>query len=134
MSQKMTSQKPYLIRGLYDWIVDNGLTPHILVDCTHPNVQVPQSGVQDGKIVLNLSPGAVRALELGNDEFSCQARFSGAPFDIHVPASAVLAIYARENGQGMMFREEDGSGDDGSDPGGNPPDGSGQKPHLSVVK
>ncbi len=102
----MTPNKPYLLRALYEWILDNGLTPHLIVDVHDENVVAPRQAMQDGKLVLNISPSATRGLELGNDSVSFQARFSGTPFDIWLPIDAVLAIYARENGQGMMFARE----------------------------
>lgn len=103
----MTSSRPYMIRALYDWIVDNNCTPYILVDAMANGVEVPQQHVnKDGQIVLNISPTAVMALSLDNQGISFNARFGGIPTDIHVPARAVLGIYARENGQGMVFEPE----------------------------
>lgn len=103
----MTSSRPYLIRALYEWIVDNEFTPHIAVDAHGRNVQVPQQYVnKDGQIVLNIAPHAVAALEMGNKGVSFNARFGGIPTDIYVPCRSVLGIYARENGQGMMFEAE----------------------------
>ncbi len=103
----MTSSRPYLIRALYEWIVDNEFTPHIAVDAHASNVQVPQQYVnKDGQIVLNVAPHAVIGLELGNKAVSFNARFGGIPTDIYVPCHAILGIYARENGQGMMFERE----------------------------
>lgn len=103
----MTSSRPYLIRALYEWIVDNEFTPHIAVDAHASNVQVPQQYVnKDGQIVLNVAPHAVSELEMGNKAVSFNARFGGIPTDIYVPCHAILGIYARENGQGMMFERE----------------------------
>lgn len=102
----MTSNKPYLIRAIYDWIVDNELTPYILVSAEYPMVQVPQEHVHNGKIVLNISPLASRGLHLENDRIVFSARFSGMTVQIFVPPGAVLAIYAKENGRGMEFGEE----------------------------
>lgn len=126
----MTSNRPYLIRALYQWIVDNGLTPHLLVDATIPEVNVPSQYVSDGKIVLNIHPNSVRELSLENDWISFSARFSGNLYKVIVPIHAALAIYARENGRGMVFPEED---NDGGPP---PPaaDTGGRKPSLRVVK
>jgi stringent starvation protein B len=104
---EMTSSRPYLLRAMHEWIVDNYLTPHVLVDATHAGVTVPLQYVQDGKIVLNLNPSAIRNLDMGNDWVSFSARFSGSSFNLLFPVSAVLAIYARENGQGMVFQVED---------------------------
>lgn len=130
----MTSSRPYLIRALYQWIVDNGVTPYILVDAAAEGVAVPSQYIQDNKIVLNIAPMAVRSLTLGDDEISFNARFSGKSTDIHVPTEAVLAIYARENGQGMMFTEEPHSPDPSGGDGGDGPDDSPDKPKLRVVK
>jgi len=102
----MTSSRPYLIRALYGWIVDNGLTPYLLVNAQNPSVDVPPEFVQDGKIVLNVSPTAVRALDLGNEHIVFGARFGGTPTEVSIPSDAVLAIYARENGQGMAFHAQ----------------------------
>lgn len=99
----MTPTRPYLLRAIYEWIVDNGCTPHILVDATMAGVRVPPHTVRDGQVVLNIAMQAVDRLELGNQEVSFHARFSGQPFAVCVPVAAVLAVYARENGQGMMF-------------------------------
>jgi stringent starvation protein B len=105
----MNSSRPYLLRALLDWISDNGLTAHLLVDATLPGVEVPAQFIQDGKITLNIGPSAVQGLEMGNEAVSFSARFAGRPMQVYVPVGAVLAIYARENGQGMMFGNEPGS-------------------------
>ena len=105
----MTSSRPYLLRALLDWISDNGQTAHLLVDATRPGTVVPTQFVQDGKITLNIGPAAVQGLEMGNEWISFSARFAGHPMQVSVPVAAVLAIYARENGQGMMFGNEPGS-------------------------
>ena len=102
----MKSSRPYIIRAIYDWIVDNDLTPHLLVDATRRDVMVPESYVSEGQIVLNISPTAVVGLQLGNDAIVFNGRFGGRPFDIYVTIGAVLGIYARENGQGMVFEPE----------------------------
>lgn len=107
MMTTMTSNKPYLIRAIYDWIVDNDLTPHLLVDATYPGVQVPQEHVVDGRIVLNISPKACRGLHLDNDRILFTARFSGQATQIALEPRAVLAIYAKENGRGMEFPAEE---------------------------
>lgn len=103
----MTSNKPYLIRGAYDWIVDNGLTPYILVNTAYFGVQVPQEHVVESRIVLNISPSASRGLLLENDRIVFTARFSGKTEQIFVPPGAVLEIYAKENGRGIAFEIED---------------------------
>lgn len=109
-SVPMTSNRPYLLRAIYDWITDNDLTPYVLIDATREGVKVPPQVVKNGQVVLNLAMRAVANLDLGNDWVSFQARFSGVSHHIHVPVQAVLALYAQENGQGMMF-PADGSGD-----------------------
>lgn len=100
--QDTTSTRPYLIRALYEWCTDNGLTPHVVVR-VDGSVQVPLEYVKDGEIVLNISYDATSALQLGNDYIEFKARFGGQPRDIVVPVGRVVAIYARENGQGMAF-------------------------------
>jgi stringent starvation protein B len=102
----MTSNKPYLIRAMYDWIVDNNLTPYLLVNTAFPGVEVPQEHVNGERIILNISPKACRGLHLENDKILFTARFSGLATQIVLSPSAVLAIYAKENGRGMEFGEE----------------------------
>jgi stringent starvation protein B len=102
----MTSNRPYLLRAMYDWISDNGLTPYILVDAAAPGVQVPQSAIKDGRVVLNVAARAVSHLDLGKDHVRFNARFSGVSQVVEVPMASLLAIYAHENGQGMMFPAE----------------------------
>ncbi|ENE5172166.1 ClpXP protease specificity-enhancing factor [Vibrio cholerae] len=103
---QMTPRRPYLLRAFYDWLLENELTPHLVVDATLPGVKVPLEYVQDGQIILNVAPRAVGNLELGNDEVTFNARFSGRPHLVIVPIYAVQAIYARENGAGTMFEPE----------------------------
>jgi stringent starvation protein B len=139
----MNSSRPYLVRALYDWIVDNDCTPHLLVNAEFPGVRVPAGYANDGQIVLNISPSAVRNLHMDNQAVSFEGRFGGAPHSLFVPAGAMLAIYARENGQGMVFEleppiadeEADDRGPEGGDgpPGGEPPRPGG-RPSLKVVK
>lgn len=103
----MTSSRPYMIRALYEWIVDNGCTPYILVDAQAPGVEVPQQHVnKEGQIVLNINPTAVKDLFIGLEQINFNARFGGIPTDLLIPCPAVLGIYARENGQGMVFEPE----------------------------
>lgn len=102
----MSSSRPYLVRALYDWILDNASTPYILVNAMADGVEVPQEHVKDGQIILNISPGAVNALQMGNDAIEFHGRFAGIPTRVHVPTLAVLGIYAKENGQGMFFEFE----------------------------
>lgn len=129
----MTSSRPYLIRAIYDWVVDNGLTPYLLVNAEGSGVVVPTEHVQQGKIVLNVAPRAVTALDLGNEAIAFRARFSGVDTAVQFPVQAVLAIYAQENGQGMAFTEGDGG--DGGDNGPSGADSDKPKrPALKVVK
>lgn len=99
-------RRPYLLRALYQWVLDSGNTPYVLIDATRPGVAVPAEHVDEGKIVLNLSPAAVRALDLGADAVSCEGRFGGRPFGLYLPMSSIVAIYARETGEGMVFEGE----------------------------
>ncbi|MGL5006208.1 MAG: ClpXP protease specificity-enhancing factor [Plesiomonas sp.] len=103
---QMKPRRPYLVRAYYDWLLDNDLTPHLVVDAMLPNVQVPMEFVRDGQIVLNIAPRAVGNLELGNDAVRFNARFGGIPQQVDVPLAAVLALYARENGAGTLFEPE----------------------------
>ena len=111
---------------MHEWMLDNGFTPHLVVDAKREGVLVPESHVKDGKIVLNVSPSATRALVLGNDTVTFEARFGGVSQQLLIPVAAVLGIYARETGQGMIFSADD------SQPG--PPAGGGRRPKLKVVK
>ena len=131
----ISSNRPYLIRALYEWLVDNGLTPHLLVEAEGEDVVVPIQYAEDGRIVLNIGPTAVHGLELGNDYITFNARFGGTPMDVVVPPSAVLGIYARENGRGMLFPDEE-SQDSGETPPDNDPEPTPPKerPKLKVVK
>ncbi|MBQ4834706.1 ClpXP protease specificity-enhancing factor [Pseudoalteromonas sp. MMG010] len=103
----MTPNRPYLLRAFFDWIVDNECTPHLVVDANFPAVQIPTQFVQDGQIVLNISPSAVTQFSLDNTQLSFNARFGGQPMQVYVPVGAVLAIYARENGEGTVFTAEE---------------------------
>jgi len=100
---QMTSYRPYLMRALYEWIADNDMTPHILVDAGVPGVRVPRHTIADGRVVLNIAERAVARLQMDNERISFSARFGGAPHQVIVPIDAVLAIYARETGQGMAL-------------------------------
>ncbi|ENG5952688.1 ClpXP protease specificity-enhancing factor [Escherichia coli] len=111
---QLTPRRPYLLRAFYEWLLDNQLTPHLVVDVTLPGVQVPMEYARDGQIVLNIAPRAVGNLELANDEVRFNARFGGIPRQVSVPLAAVLAIYARENGAGTMFEPEDAYDEDTS--------------------
>jgi stringent starvation protein B len=135
----MSPSKPYLLRAIYEWIVDNGMTPHLLVNTEDARVRVPTQFVKDNSIVLNISPGAVRDLLMRNDFISFSARFGGKPHEVLVPISAARMIYARENGQGMTLPDDAPAGpeEDASPPPASPPSGGGAPPkgaHLRRVK
>ncbi|HEY9037027.1 MAG TPA: ClpXP protease specificity-enhancing factor [Pseudomonadales bacterium] len=133
----MNSSKPYLLRALHEWIVDNGCTPHILVDVTVAGVMVPPGYATDDRMVLNVSPTAVRHLVMDNSSVAFNARFGGSPYDIYVPMASILGVYARENGQGMVFDHELADESDAdTDPDDEPPtpSGGGGRPALRVVK
>ena len=103
----MRSNQPYLLRAFYDWIVDNQCTPYIIVDAFHEGTAVPQEFVKDGQIVLNIAPRAVTNFDMSGDAITFSTRFGGVPVELFLPFSAVLGIYAQENGKGMMFSCED---------------------------
>ena len=128
------STRPYLIRAIYEWCVDSGLTPYLAVRVDE-HTEVPRAHVKDGEIVLNLSADAVRNLLMGNEMITCTGRFSGAPFDLMIPIAAVIGIFAKETGQGLVFQ--------GGDPQQPPPASDGStgedkpkphKPQLKIVK
>jgi len=134
----MTSSRPYLIRAIYEWLVDNQLTPYMMVDAMDKTVVVPEQYIEDGKIILNVAPMAVREMSMSNANIRFEARFSGITHHISFPTQAVLAVYAFENGRGMVFSDEDddGGGDKGPEPprrGSQPPKAKG-RPNLKVVK
>lgn len=136
----MNSSRPYLVRAIYQWIIDNNATPHLLIDAEVESVVVPEEFIQNGKVILNIGPMAVQSLSLGNDEITFTARFNGVSRDIYCPTNAVLAIYAKENGQGMAFSDYDDKSPDPDGP--NDPLASKDKklskttnrPNLRVVK
>lgn len=128
----MTSNRPYLIRAFYDWIVDNGCTPNLVVDALIQGVEVPQSHVTDGQIVLNIAPRAVTRFAMDNDGISFNTRFGGLPTDIKIPVGAVMGIYARENGQGMAFKVDENPPPPPS--AGSPSSAGDTKRRLRVVK
>ena len=140
---RMNSHRPYLLRALVEWINDNGMTPHIMVDAGVPGMQVPASAVKDERVVLNIAERAVMRLHIDNEAVSFTARFSGTSFPVHVPIAAVLAVYARETGQGMALpddipgTESATPDDDDTPPPSTPPEApppSGKRPFLRVVK
>lgn len=131
----MLSRKPYFLRAMHQWIAESGLTPHIVVDANVEGVEIPAGYAQDGKIVLNVSYEATQGLEIGKEAVEFSARFGGVARQLRVPLAAVLAIYAHENGQGMLFDAEDevenAAPGDAPKPGG---EGGGKKPTLKVIK
>ena len=139
MTPTAKCKRPYLLRALYDWIVDSDLTPYVVVAVNSKRVVVPGEFVNEGKIVLNVSPMAVRNLVLGNEVLTFDGRFSGNPFAVSVPISHVVTIYAKESGEGMMFdsefelNSETGAQDSSDD---DPKGGRPARPgdHLTVVK
>jgi stringent starvation protein B len=145
------SRRPYLLRAMLDWMIDCGHTPHLIVDAAPEGVRVPKAYVKEGRIVLNISPNATQSLQIDGEAVSFNARFGGVAQVIHVPIDAVLGIYARETGQGMVFSAEveagpgEGAPDagppappstppEGGPPGGRPRGGKGGRPSLKVVK
>ncbi len=131
---EMTSNRPYLLRALYEWLVDNGKTPYLMVNADCQGTVVPQRFVENGRIILNVDPSAVSELLLGNDWISFSARFGGVAEEILIPPKAVLGIYARENGQGMLFPDDDSEVEDIPDDEPDPTPPSGRRPSLKVVK
>lgn len=130
----MTSNRPYLMRAIFEWIIDNGLTPHVLIDAEVPEVQVPRQYVDEGRIILNISPSAVQNFSIDNQWLSFNARFGGKPFEIFAPIHAIRAVYAAENSEGMMFEpmpEVEPPTEPEPDP--EPPKPS-SRPSLRVVK
>jgi stringent starvation protein B len=138
-NQILTSTKPYLVRALYEWITDNACTPYIIVNAEADNVEVPKQYVEEGRIILNVSEEAVRDLQITNEFLEFNARFNGVATQVYTPIIAILAIYAQENGHGMVFSEEE--------MGSVPPDDSGRrgkkdikrpdpsnKPRLKIIK
>jgi len=133
----MTSSRPYVMRALYEWILDNDCTPYVLVNAEAQGVDVPRQYVKDGQIVLNISPSAVVNLSIENDAVFFNGRFGGVPVDVYVPVAAVMGIYARENGQGMVFEGEDSPYPEPPEPPGDKPTpggGESRRPSLKVVK
>jgi stringent starvation protein B len=145
------TRRPYLIRAIYEWALDCGFTPYLLIAADQPGVTVPAKFVRDGRIALDINPMAVRGLDLKRDPIYFSARFNGTAYDIWVPSGAVLAIYARENGEGVMFGEPepvaaaaappitgvDSHRNDGQDPKPDPPPDAPRpsgRPKLRVVK
>jgi stringent starvation protein B len=140
----MTSNRPYLIRAIYEWITDNDMTPHLMVDAEHPSAVVPMEFAENGRIVLNVAPQAVHGFQIGNDLIRFSARFGGQPFSIELAPQAVVGLFARENGQGMLFPDEEPADDEdgesavdggGRDAGAGDEDGKKpSRPNLRVIK
>lgn len=134
----MTSNRPYLLRAMHEWIVDNGMTPYLLVDAQAEGLQVPPQAVKDGRVVLNVASRAVAHLQLGNREVSFMARFGGVSHSVVVPVSAVLAVYAQETGQGMGLPPDEGDVAPPQDPSGGPSPVTPEPPkrggHLRIIK
>jgi stringent starvation protein B len=126
------AKRPYLLRAMHQWIIDCGNAPHVIVDADHTGVDVPRSYVKDGKIVLNLSGTASQNLSLGNEWIEFDARFAGVSTHVSFPISAVLGIYSRETGEGMVFTDQDLGPEPPTRP--NPVDDGGKRPQLKVVK
>ncbi len=138
---KAPPKRPYLLRAMHQWITDSGLTPHVIVDAARAGEDVPHAYVQDGKLVLNLSYTATQRLKIDNDLVEFDARFAGVIHHVRFPVNAVMGVYARETGEGMMFPDQDsspappepephgprpGPGEDGG--------GGAKRPQLRVVK
>ena len=127
-------KRPYLLRAMHQWITESGNTPHVIVDAGHEGAEVPRAYVKEGKIVLNLSEGATQRLRLGNEEIEFDARFAGVVHHVRFPVRAVLGVYARETGEGMVFSEADIAA---AEPARSPKveeKSAPRRPHLKVIK
>ena len=124
----MTSNRPYLVKAIYEWIMDNNVTPHVVINALDENVMVPQQYVDEGKIILNVNPSAVQELVIDDECIMFSARFGGKPYNIYAPMHTIIGIYAAENGEGMAFEPEDAPPPNDNTP---PPR---KKPTLRVVK
>jgi stringent starvation protein B len=125
-------KRPYLLRAMHEWMCDSGFTPHVIVDAEQPGVEVPRAYVKDGRIVLNIGVAAAQHLRLGNEWIEFDARFSGVAQRVRIPVNAVLGVYARETGEGMVFSERDASPDPPHPA--SPEEGAPKRPQLKVVK
>ena len=130
---KALPKRPYLLRAMHQWIAECGHTPHVIVDAGREGIEVPRAYVKDGKIVLNLSEGATQRLRLGNDDVEFEARFAGVIHHVRFPVTAVLGIYARETGEGMVFSEQDLGPEPPTRPS-QTEEGGARRPQLQVVK
>ena len=130
---KPLPKRPFLLRAMHQWITECGHTPHVIVDAGRDGADVPRAYVKEGKIVLNLSQGATQRLRIGNEEVEFDARFAGVIHHVRFPVSAVLGVYARETGEGMVFSEQD-LGPDPPRPPQQTEEGGSRRPQLKVVK
>lgn len=134
----MISRRPYFLRAMNDWIVDSGHTPHVVIDAHVAGVEAPEGYVNDGKLIVNISPSATQNLDFGNEYLAFDARFGGTPHTVMAPVPAVLAIYARETGDGIVFSDDDEPPSPDPGAGDHPPTSNrpkpGGPPHLKVVK
>ena len=128
------SRRPYLLRAMYEWISDSGYTPHLIVDAQQPGVEVPSAYIKDGKIVLNLSHSATQRLQLRNDQVEFDARFSGIVHHVRVPMRAILGVYARETGEGMIFSDNEPEAPEPTPPPKSATGGKQRRAKLTVVK
>lgn len=127
-------KRPFLLRAMYQWITECGHTPHVIVDAAADGAEVPRAYVKEGKIVLNLSESATQRLRLGNDDIEFDARFAGVVHHVRFPVSAVLGVYARETGEGMVFSEQDLGPEPPKRPTTAEEGGGARRPQLKVVK
>ena len=127
------STKPYLLRAIYEWAVDHGMTPQVLVDAGVAEVVVPRDCIKDGRIVLTIHPRSVQGLQLGNEYLLFSTRFAGKPFEVCIPVAAVAAIYCRENGQGIVFQGEGGDASRPAPSATAAPSATSTPPHLKSV-
>ncbi len=136
MADQGSPLQPYLLIAYYEWMIDNDWTPQILVDASHPQVDIPQQFANDGKIVLNIAPSAVGDFYMGHEAISFKARFSGSSINIYVPMNSILAIYTREDDKGIMFSPDMYEGEplESNDPDDEPPQPPKGRPSLRVVK
>lgn len=126
----MTSHRPYLLRAMHEWVLDNNFTPYVIVNTGGPDVEVPPGHSENGRIVLNLSPSAIRNLSITNDTLEFDGRFGGRAFHVRAPISAVMAVYAKETGQGMAFETDSNAAESQRPAPPDPTPGS----HLRVIK
>ncbi len=134
LSHTVSKQRPYLLRAMHEWMTDNHLTPHVVVDATRRDLSIPREHVEDGRLILNLSYSATRDLSIGNEHAEFEARFGGVSRRLSIPVSAIMGIYARETGQGMVFSDEDAQDDESDESEASEASADGKRPHLKIVK